>query len=126
MVGMRRRDFITLIGGAAAAWPLAARAQQAERMRRIGVLMGWPESGHRAQSWGAALREELRKLGWTAGSNIEIDPRWAAADVEPMKRFAKELIALQPDLMVTGSTPATAGMLQQTRVTPIVFVLVAH
>ena len=122
---MRRREFITLIGGAAAAWPLAARAQQAERMRRIGVLMGWPESDHRAQSWVAALREELRKLGWTEGRNIEIDTRWAAADVEQMKRFARELVALQPDLMVTGSTPATAAMLQQTRVTPIVFVLVA-
>src|ERR1700751_3562547 len=121
---MRRREFITLIGGMAVAWPLAARAQ-GEQMRRIGVLMGWPESDHRAQSWVAALREELRKLGWTEGTNIEIDTRWAAADVEPMKRFAKELIALQPDLMVTGSTPATAAMLQQPRVTPIVFVLVA-
>jgi putative ABC transport system substrate-binding protein len=94
-------------------------------MRRIGVLMGWPESDYKAQSWVAALREELRKLGWTEGRNIEIDTRWAAADVEPMKRFAKELVALQPDLMVTGSTPATAAMLQQTRITPIIFVLVA-
>jgi putative ABC transport system substrate-binding protein len=122
---MRRREFITLIGGAAAAWPLAARAQHGERMRRIGVLMGWPESDYKAQSWVAALREELRKLGWTEGRNIEIDTRWAAADVEPMKRFAKELVALQPDLMVAGSTPATAAMLQQTRITPIIFVLVA-
>jgi putative tryptophan/tyrosine transport system substrate-binding protein len=122
---MRRREFITLIGGAAAAWPLAARAQHGERMRRIGVLMGWPESDYKAQSWVAALREELRKLEWTEGRNIEIDTRWAAADVEPMKRFAKELVALQPDLMVTGSTPATAAMLQQTRITPIIFVLVA-
>ncbi len=122
---MRRREFITLLGGAVVGWPLAARSQQPDQMRRIGVLMGWPESDHRAQSWVAALREELRKLGWTEGSNIEIDTRWAAADVEPMKRFAKELIALQPDLMVTGSTPATAAMLQQTHVTPIVFVLVA-
>jgi putative tryptophan/tyrosine transport system substrate-binding protein len=122
---MRRREFITLIGGAAAAWPLTARAQHGERMRRIGVLMGWPESDYKAQSWVAALREELRKLGWTEGRNIEIDTRWAAADVEPMTRFAKELVALQPDLMVTGSTPATAATLQQTRITPIIFVLVA-
>ena len=121
---MKRREFITLIGGAAV-WPLAAQAQQAERMRRLGVLMGWPESDYKAQSWVAALREELRKLGWTEGRNIEIDTRWAAADVEPMKRFAKELVSLQPDLMVTGSTPATAAMLQQTRITPIIFVLVA-
>ena len=120
---MRRREFILALGGAAA-WPLAVRAQ-GERRRRIGVLMGWPESDHRAQSWVAALREELRKLGWTEGRNIEIDTRWAAADVEPMKRFAKELIALQPDLMVTGSTPATAAMLEQTHIIPIVFVLVA-
>ena len=123
--GMKRREFITLLGGAVAAWPLAAHAQPPERMRRIGVLMGWPESDYKAQSWVAALREELRKLGWTEGRNIEIDTRWAAADVEPMKRFAKELVSLQPDLMVTGSTPATAAMLQQTRITPIIFVLVA-
>jgi ABC-type uncharacterized transport system substrate-binding protein len=122
---MKRREFITLLGGAAAAWPLAARAQQGERMRRIGVLMGWPEGHHQAQSWVAALREELRKLGWTEGRNIEIDTRWAAADVESMKGFAKELVALQVDLMVTGSTPATAAMLQQTRTIPIIFVLVA-
>jgi putative ABC transport system substrate-binding protein len=123
---MRRREFITLIGGAAATWPVAARAQQqGERMRRIGVLMGWPESYHQAQSWVAALRDELQKLGWTEGRNIAIDTRWAAADVESMKRFAKELVALQPDLMVTGSTPATAAMRQQTRTIPIIFVLVA-
>src|SRR6516165_9251932 len=121
---MRRREFITLIGGTAA-WSLAARAQQPERMRRIGVLMGWPESYHQAQSWVAALRDELQKLGWTEGRSIAIDTRWAAADVESMKRFAKELVALQPDLMVTGSTPATAAMRQQTRTIPIIFVLVA-
>jgi putative tryptophan/tyrosine transport system substrate-binding protein len=120
---MRRREFVTLVAGAAA-WPLEARAQ-GERMRRIGVLMGWPESDHRAQSWVAALRGELRKLGWTEGRNIEIDTRWAAADVEPMKRLAKEIVAHQPDVMVTASTPATAAMLQQTRITPIIFVLVA-
>src|SRR6516162_8603889 len=122
---MRRRDFIKAIVGSAAAWPLVARAQQDERMRRIGVLIAFAESHDKAQSWVAALREELRKLGWTEGRNIEIDTRWAAADVEPMKRFAKELVSLQPDLMVTGSTPATAAMLQQTRITPIIFVLVA-
>src|SRR6516165_2527142 len=115
---MRRRDFIKGIVGSAAAWPLVARAQQPDRMRRIGVLMGWPESYHQAQSWVAALRDELQKLGWTEGRNIAIDTRWAAADVESMKRFAKELVALQPDLMVTGSTPATAAMLQQTLTIP--------
>jgi len=122
---MRRRDFIKAIVGSAAAWPLVARAQQDERMRRIGVLIAFAESDHEAQSWVAALREELRKLGWTDGRNIEIDTRWAAADVDSMKQYAKELVALQPDLMVTSSTPATAAMLQQTDTIPIIFVLVA-
>lgn len=120
---MRRRDFITIIGGAAASWPLAGRAQQLDR-RRIGILMGWAESDREAQSWLAAFREELRKLGWTEGRNIEMEIRWAAGDVESMKRFAKELVALQPDLIVTGSTPATAAVLQQTPTIPVIFVLV--
>jgi putative ABC transport system substrate-binding protein len=123
---MRRREFITLIGGTAATWPLLAGAQQpGERMRRIGVLMAFAESDHEAQSWVAAFREELRKLGWTEGRNSEIDTRWATADVESMQRFAKELVALQPDLILTSSTPATAAMLQQTRTIPIIFVWVA-
>src|SRR5215831_16038819 len=121
---MKRRDIITLLGGAAA-WPLAARAQQGERMRRIGVLIALAESDREAQSWVAAFREELRKLGWTEGRNIEIDTRWATADVESMQRFAKELVALQPELILTSSTPATAAMLQQTRTIPIIFVWVA-
>jgi len=121
---MKRREFITLLGGAAA-WPLAARAQQPERMRRIGVLMAFAESDHEAQSWVAAFRGELSKFGWTEGGNIEIDTRWATADVESMQRFAKELVALQPDFILTSSTPATAAMLQQTRTIPIIFVWVA-
>jgi putative tryptophan/tyrosine transport system substrate-binding protein len=122
---MRRREFITLLGGVAS-WPFEARAQQSNnQMRRIGVLMGWPESNHKAQSWVAALREELRKLGWTEGRNIQIDTRWAGADVEAMKRFAQELVSLQADLMITCYTPATGAMLQQTRTIPIIFVLVA-
>ena len=123
---MRRREFITLLGGAAAAWPLAARAQQPERMKRIGVLMGQglAEGDPEAQSSVAAFREELRKLGWKEGRNIEFDTRWAGGDVESMKRFAKELVALQPDFIFTSSTPATAAMLQQTRTIPILFVMV--
>jgi len=122
---MKRRDFIALVGGAAAAWPLDAWAQQTEQMRKIGVLMGIAESDQEGQSSVAAFREELRKLGWMEGRNSEINIRWAAADVELMKRFAKELVTLQPDLILTSSTPATAAMLQQTRTVPIIFVLVA-
>jgi putative ABC transport system substrate-binding protein len=117
---MRRRDFIKTIGGAAA-WPLAARAQQAERMRRIGVLMGYAESDREGQANVAAFQGGLQKLGWTEGRNIRIDARWAAADADLMQRFAKELVALQPDLIVTQNTPTTALMLQQTRTIPIIF-----
>src|SRR5262249_48832831 len=95
---VKRRDFITLLGGAAA-WPLAARAQQGEQMRRIGVLTLSAESDQEGQSSIAAFREELRKLGWMEGRNSEIDIRWAAADVELMKGFARELATLQPDLI---------------------------
>jgi putative ABC transport system substrate-binding protein len=122
---MRRREFITLLGGATVAWSVATHAQQTERVRRIGVLMAFAESDHEAQSWVAAFREELRKLGWTEGRNSEIDTRWATADVESMQRFAKEFVGLQPDLILTSSTPATAAMLKQTRTIPIIFVWVA-
>jgi putative tryptophan/tyrosine transport system substrate-binding protein len=121
---MKRREVLRLLRGGAVAWPLAARAQQPYRMRRMGVLLGNAED-HEAQSWVAALREELGKLGWTEGRNIEIDIRWAAADVASMKRFAKELVALQPDLILTQSTPAAGAMLEQTHTIPVVFVLVA-
>jgi putative ABC transport system substrate-binding protein len=120
---MRRREFVTLIGGAAA-WPLAARAQQPDRMRRIGVLMAVPENDHEYQTFFAAFREELQKLGWAEGRNIRIDTRWAGPDVEAIQRFAKELIAMQPDLIVSGGTPNTASLLQQTRTIPIIFALV--
>jgi putative ABC transport system substrate-binding protein len=122
---MRRREFITLVGGAAAAWPFAARAQQSERMRRIGVLMAYAESVPEAQAWVAAFREGLQKLGWTEGRNIRIDIRWATGDREAIQRFAKELVALQPDLIVSSTTPPTAALLQQTRAIPIIFALVA-
>jgi len=121
---MRRREFFTLIGGATFGWPLAARAQQAERMRRIGVLMAFAENDAEAQSWVAGFRGELGKLGWTEGHNIQIDTRWATADVESLQRLAKELVALQPDFVLTGSTPATASMHQQTSTIPILFVMV--
>jgi putative ABC transport system substrate-binding protein len=125
MPGMRRRDFVALLGGgAAAAWPLAARSQQGERMRRIGVLVPFPESEPVAQARVAAFREGLQKLGWTEGRTIRIDTRWGALDAEAMQRFAKELVGLQPDLILSQSTPNTAALLQQTRTIPIVFVQV--
>src|SRR5262245_28488632 len=121
---MTRRDFIALMGGAALVWPFAARAQQPERMRRIGVLMAVPENDQEYQAFLAAFREGLQKLGWAEGRNIRIDTRWAALDAEAMQRFAKELVALQPDLIVSQSTPTTASLLQQTRTIPIIFALV--
>ena len=119
---MKRRAFITLLGGVAA-WPLAARAQQAERMRLIGALMAYAESDPEGQAWVAAFREALQKLGWAEGRNIRIDTRWATPDVEAMQRLAKELVALQPDLILSQSTPTTAALLQQTRTIPIIFTL---
>jgi putative tryptophan/tyrosine transport system substrate-binding protein len=122
---MRRRDFVSLIGSAAV-WPLALRAQQPERMRRVGVLMAHAESDPEFQQYLAAFRQELQKLGWTEGRNIRIDSRWGALDdAELRKRSANELVALQPDVILTQNTPPTASMLQQTHTIPIVFVIVA-
>jgi putative tryptophan/tyrosine transport system substrate-binding protein len=113
---MKRRDFITLLGGAALGWPLAARAQQAERKRRIGVLMAHAENDAEFHDYLSAFREGLQKLGWTEGRNIQIDARWGALDdAEARQRSAKELLALQPDLILTQNTPPTASMLEQTR-----------
>ena len=122
---MRRREFVALLGSAAVVWPFVAGAQQLEVIRRIGVLMGFAESDREGQTFVAAFREGLQKLGWVEGRNIRIDYRWTALDKELIQRFAKELVALQPDLILTQSTPATAELLQQTRTIPIVFALVA-
>jgi len=123
---VRRREFITLLGGAAASWPLPLSAQQPARLRRIGVLMALAESDLVAQTNVAAFREGLQKLGWAEGRNIRIDTRWGApGDAEAIQRFAKELVALQPDLILSHSTPTTAALLQQTRTIPIVFAFVA-
>ena len=118
---MRRRAFLKLVGGSAVAWPLVARAQQPERMRRIGVLMGYAESDRQGQANVAAFRMGLQKLGWTEGRNVAIEYRWAAAEADLVQRFAKELVALQPDLILTQNTPITAAVLQQTRTIPIIF-----
>jgi putative tryptophan/tyrosine transport system substrate-binding protein len=121
---MIRRDFIKAISVWAATWPLGVRAQQSERMRRIGVLMAFSENDPEARSWAVGFREELGKLGWTEGRNVQIDTQWATADVELLQRSAKQLVALQPDLILTGSTPATAAMRQQTNTIPIIFAMV--
>ena len=121
---MRRRDFIKGIAGSATAWPLVARAT--DRLHRIGVLMGYSEGDLEAQSYIVAFREGLRTLGWTEGRDILIDIRSATpADVESMQRFAKELVALRPDVILSQTTPTTAALLQQTRTIPIVFALVS-
>src|SRR5262249_48344975 len=126
MLDMRRRQFITLLGGAAAACPLGVRAQQGERVRRIGVLMGWPESDPEAQSALAAFVQALQQLGWAEGRNVQINTRWTTpADAELTQRFAKELVALQPDLILSHTTPTTGVLLQQTRTIPIIFTVVA-
>jgi putative tryptophan/tyrosine transport system substrate-binding protein len=121
----RRRFLLTSLASALAA-PLAAEAQQPERLRRIGVLMGYAETDPDAQTNVAAFREGLQKLGWVEGRNSRIDIRWPIpADVESMQRFAKELVALQPDVILSHITPTTAALLKHTRTIPIVFATVS-
>src|SRR6516165_11958503 len=118
---MRRRDFIKVIAGSAAVWPLAARAQP-DRMRLIGVLMGYAESDRAAQSWLAAFQAALTKLGWTEGSNIRIELRWTAGDADRMRTSAKELVELRPDVILSPTTLVTGILARETRTIPIVFV----
>jgi putative ABC transport system substrate-binding protein len=125
-VTIGRRELLAALGGAVAVWPLAARAQQPDQVRRIGVLMGYAESDSDARAWYAAFREALQKLGWTEGRNIQIDTRWATPDdAESMRRLAKELVAPQPNVILSSTTPTTTALLQQTRTIPIVFAIVA-
>jgi ABC-type uncharacterized transport system substrate-binding protein len=121
----KRREFITLLGSAAAAWPLAARGQQSGRMARIGVLMGLPEGDPEGEKWARALLEELPQLGWIHDKNVRIDLRWGGTDPDRMQKLAKELIDLQPDVIEVTSTPATAAVLRQTRTIPVVFSIVS-
>jgi putative tryptophan/tyrosine transport system substrate-binding protein len=122
---MKRREFISLIGGSAAVWPLAVRAQQPERLRRIGVLDGFAESDPAVQSWLGAFRGTLAKLGWTEGSNLRIEVRWAGDDPDRMKTFAKELVDLRPDAILSVTTPVTGALIRETQTIPIVIVTVA-
>jgi putative ABC transport system substrate-binding protein len=121
MFGIRRREFITLLG-AAAAWPFAVRAQQADRIRRVGVLMGIAESDPEGQARVAALREALQKLGWVDGRNIRIDSRWGGGDTERLRAGAAELMGMTPDVVAGGGATALAALQQATRTVPIVFV----
>ena len=121
---MKRREFITLVGSAAT-WPLVARAQQPGGMRRIGVLLGNAEGDPQAQAALAKFTKALQDLGWIVGRNIAIDYRWAAADVERMTTFAKELVALKPDLILAQTTPVVEALRRETKTIPIVFVVVS-
>jgi ABC-type uncharacterized transport system substrate-binding protein len=121
---VRRRKFITLLGGAAAAWPLAARAQQAERMRRVGVLIGVADDAE-GQARLVAFGQGLAQLGWTVGRNLQIEPRWGMADPANIRRYSAELVAFAPDVILTSGAASLAQLLQETRTVPIVFVNVS-
>jgi len=118
---MKRREFITLLGGAAA-WPLAARAQQRERMRRIGLLLNLGSDDQEGQTRNAAFLQALQELGWTVGRNIRIDYRWGAGNAELYRKHAADLVALAPDIILTNGTSIIGPVLQTTRTVPIVFV----
>ena len=120
-----RRQFITLLGGAAAVWPVAAHAQQPERMRRIGVLTNLRADDPESEARNTAFLQELAQLGWIAGRNVQIDTRWGAGDPERIRKFALELVALAPDVILGNSSPSVAALLQATRVVPIVFASIA-
>jgi putative tryptophan/tyrosine transport system substrate-binding protein len=125
MLDLRRRQFLTLLGGAAA-WPLAARAQQGERVRRIGVLMPYAADDPQGQTRLLAFAQTLAQSGWIDGSNVRIDIRWGAGDPERMRRNAAELAALAPDVILTAGSATTGPLLQATRAVPIVFVQIAE
>ena len=117
---MRRRDVLTLLGGAAA-WPLGARAQQTGEMRRIGVLLSYDENDPQGKTVASAFTQALADLGWTVGRNVRMDLRWDGDDSNRMRALAQELVGLQPDIIVTSTTPATVAVQQETRTIPIVF-----
>jgi putative ABC transport system substrate-binding protein len=122
---LKRREFISLAGGAVMGWPLAVRAQQSNQTRRIGVLMGPGESDPEAQSEITTFRRALQDLGWVGGRNVRIAYRWADGDVNRMRTLARELITLQPDAILAVTTPVLAALVDQTRTVPIVFVRVS-
>jgi putative ABC transport system substrate-binding protein len=112
---MRRREFIALLGGAAAAWPLAARAQQGDRVRRIGVLVPATSDDSRFQTWVGAFLQALALLGWTIGRNVQIETRWAGGKADDIRRLAAELAALAPDVILAHGDSTVGAVLQATR-----------
>jgi putative ABC transport system substrate-binding protein len=118
---MKRRAFITLLGGAAA-WPVAARAQQPERLRRIGVLMLYPENDAEGQRRATALRQGIEKLGWVVGRNVQIDFQWGLGDAEWIRSAAAQLLQLAPDMILANGTPAAKAMQQASRMVPVIFI----
>jgi len=115
---MRRREFITLLGGAAAALPIAARAQQLERVRRVGMLTGYAEEDHEVRARVSAFEQALQELGWTSGRNIQFTYRWERGDAERMRVYAAELMDLAPDVVLTATTSALAAVRRETRTGP--------
>jgi putative tryptophan/tyrosine transport system substrate-binding protein len=122
---IRRRDFITLLGCAAAAWPLAARAQQGERMRRIGVLTAIAADDPEGQARLTAFVQGLQQLGWTVGQNVRVDYRWGGSNADDNRKYAAELVALAPDVILAHSSASVAPLLLATRTVPLVFTIVA-
>src|SRR5262245_45902540 len=122
MIDWRRREFITLFGGAAAAWPLAARAQQAERIRRVGALVGLAADDEESQARYTAFVQALAELGWTVGRNVRVDTRWGASDGDRIRKSAGELIALAPDVILANGASIVGPLQRMTRTVPIVFV----
>jgi putative tryptophan/tyrosine transport system substrate-binding protein len=124
-IHIRRREFIVALGGAAAAWPHALRAQKIERVSRVGVLIPYLETDTEAQAQMAAFRDGLEKLGLAPGRSVQIDERWTAGDFGVLRRAAKELVTLRPDVIISRSTAATAALLYETRTKPVVFLLIS-
>jgi putative ABC transport system substrate-binding protein len=121
---MRRREFIAGLGGAAA-WPLATQAQQLDRLRRVGVLMGFDENDPEAKGWLSGFMQMLAELGWADGRNVRMNVRWASGNLDRMRTFAKELVELQSDVILSPTTPVTAALSRETQTIPIIFVIVA-
>src|SRR5215467_10191770 len=122
---MKRREFITLLGGAAAAWPFAARAQQRERMRRIGFLTPYAADDAEGLARHTAFTQALQQLGWTVGQNVRIDYRWGPGSAETLRKPAAELVALAPDVILASTSSAVVPLLEASRTVPIVFAAVA-